>query len=138
MILSFGFSLIISCTSHKEMPALEENSTWQRDFYPMPGLKHHVEYQLGKNTLHYAIEGKAVNASYAMKVDTVIPEENRIVAFDKDGACYVLFIKELGGDSIKIFKEQRNDRADALNFPIPALDYKANHNQGWNTYRKKK
>uniref|UniRef100_UPI0039A40B52 hypothetical protein n=1 Tax=Ornithobacterium rhinotracheale TaxID=28251 RepID=UPI0039A40B52 len=136
IFLSFCLGFIVAC-SPKGNQLFKGDSVWQRDFYPMPGLKHHVEYQLGNDSISYAINGSAVNTAYTMRVDTVVPEENRMVVFDKDFVCYVLFIKELGGDSIKIFKEQRNDRADALNFPIPALDYKANHNQGWNTYYKK-
>lgn len=135
---SFSLGLIISCNSPQKNQVFEENSIWQRDFYLAPELKHHVEYQLGSDSLSYAIEGDAVNMAYQMKVDTIVSQDKRIIAFDNRGKCYVLFIKDLGGDSIKIFKEEKKDRTEALSFPIPAPDYKDNHNQGWNTYYKKK
>lgn len=111
------------------------NGVWQRDFEPMPNANHHVEYIIDDDSIAYSIHGVAVNLDYKVGIDTIVG--NRIVAHNKN-SFYVLFIEPYNQDSVAIFKEDKSDFKEALNFPEPAKDYKANHNQGWNIYYTKK
>lgn len=106
---------------------------WQRDFDPMPNATHHVEYNIDKDSVAYAIHGAAVNLDYKLAIDTII--DNKIISHSKNQ--YFVMFAEPHKDSIEIFKESKETFNDALDFTLPPKDYKNNHNQGWNMYYKK-
>ena len=141
IILLFALLLVfVSCkknsqTSQDSVINKDIYGIWQRDFEPMPNATHHVEYTIDKDSVSYSLHGAAVNLDYKTAIDT-ITKENRIISH-RDGVYYVMFVEPYSQDSIEIFKETKKDFQEALNFPKPDKDYKANHNQGWNMYYKK-
>lgn len=125
---------IASCATRNELPA-ELIGGWQRDFYPAPGKRHVVEYAFYKDSVHYHLAGDLVNAQYTLLKDAFIPNGNRFVGHDGNGDFYVIFV-ETAPDSILLYKEKVSSIEDGLKYKKPGMEFKGNHSQGWNSYKK--
>lgn len=127
-------AIITSCASRNELPA-KLMGGWQRDFYPAPGKRHVVEYAFYKDSVHYHLAGDLVNAQYTLLKDAFIQNGNRFVGHDGNGDFYVIFV-EPATDSILLYKEKVNSIEEGLKYKKPGLEFKGNHSQGWNSYKK--
>jgi hypothetical protein len=107
---------------------------WERTFLLGVDSLQYVYYNIYSDSIEYIMEGP-LPLNYMMKVDTFISEDNRIVTTLND-VHYVMFIKNFSADSLSLFKEQMDSRAEALARPFPA-DTVSGHFSSWYTYYKK-
>jgi len=107
---------------------------WERSFMLGVDSLQYVYYNIYEDSIEYIMEGP-LPLNYAMEIDTFISGENRVVTKLKD-VYFVVFVKELGGDSISLFKQQYDTRYEALNRDYPS-DTVSGHFSSWYTYYKK-
>ena len=108
---------------------------WQRTFQLGVDSLQYVYYNISDDSIEYIMEGP-LPLNYMMAVDTFVAGDNRIVTTLKD-VHYVIFIKNFSADSLALFKEQMESRAEALARPFPA-DTVSGHFSSWYTYYKKR
>ena len=138
MVLAFLSMVISGCdnTSKEEAKTDAElimpfEGNWERTFLLGVDSLQYVYYNIYSDSIEYIMEGP-LPLNYMMKVDTFISEDNRIVTTLKD-VHYVMFIKNFSADSLSLFKEQMDSRAEALSRPFPA-DTVSGHFSSWYTY----
>jgi hypothetical protein len=108
---------------------------WERTFQLGVDSLQYVYYNIYSDSIEYIMEGP-LPLNYTMMVDTFVSEDNRIVTTLKD-VHYVMFIKNFSVDSLSLFKEQMDSRAEALARPFPAHTV-SGHFSSWYTYYSKK
>lgn len=123
---------ISSCVKRNELPA-ELLGNWQRDFYPVPGKRHVVEYIVYCDSIHYRLAGDLVNAEYTLAKDVFIKNGSRFVGHDRNRDFYVIFMQSKPGQ-ILLFKEKVSSVEEGLKYEKPEVEFKGNHSQGWNSY----
>lgn len=108
---------------------------WTREFEAGPGNLHTVKYSIYQDSIRYTLSGPIGSADYVILRDTFLLENNRFVGHTSADLHYLIFVKELGFDSISIYKQEIIDVSTALTIDVPHDTTVVNH--GWNTYSKK-
>jgi len=138
VIMAFIAIVFSACDNDKKEEAKGEEvltmpfeGNWQRTFQLGVDSLQYVYYNIGEDSIEYIMEGP-LPLNYMMVVDTFVAEDNRIVTTLKD-VHYVIFIKNFSADSLSLFKEQMDSKAEALARPFPA-DTVSGHFSSWYTY----
>jgi len=138
VVMAFLSIIIVGCNNaSKEESKTEEvlsmsfEGNWQRTFQLGVDSLQYVYYNISDDSIEYIMEGP-LPLNYTMAVDTFVSKDNRIVATLND-VHYVIFIKHFNADSISLFKEQMDSRAEALARLFPA-DTVSGHFSSWYTY----
>ena len=138
-LFSMLFTACNNSNSDTEQLADEEGSmtflgNWERTFMLGVDSLQYVYYNVYEDSIEYIMEGP-LPLNYIMEIDTFISTDNRVVTKLKD-VYFVVFVKELGGDSISLSKQQYDTRDEALTRVYPS-DTVSGHFSSWYTYYKK-
>ncbi len=112
--------------------------------FEIPGLgtqESHLTFYT--DSTQYIMIGPAYNTNYMMIQESYTENDNekrwigvgKGGSIPKDGVYFVIFIKDIADNTVKIYKRECNGgKEEAENFPYPEPDATADH--GWNTYVK--
>ena len=133
--------VITSCDNTSKEEAKTEGvltmpfeGNWERTFQLGIDSLQYVYYNIYSDSIDYIMEGP-LPLNYTMAVDTFIIDDNRIVTTLND-VHYVIFIKNFSSDSLSLFKQQMENRDEALARVFPS-DTVTGHFSSWYTYYRK-
>ncbi len=134
----FLMIVLASCTHDTKqvesikVPFLGE---WTRSFDLAPDSIQHVYYRIWQDSIQYEMKGP-LPVKYTLTKDSLVENKNKWIGKLND-VTYVIFAKNIGEDSISLFKKQVKDISEALHIKIPS-DTVSSHFSSWHVYYKLK
>lgn len=107
---------------------------WKRTFEAGPGNLHTANYLVYQDNIRYTLSGQVGNANYLMERDTFLLKNNRFIGHTNDNTYYLVFVKNVLGDSLTLYKQEVTDVNDGMTIDVPSDTTTLNH--GWNNYYK--
>lgn len=146
IVIVFCMSIfgIGACTKNKvstsnEVQIEKENISftgkWQRQFEAGPGNPHTAEYVIYQDSMRYTLSGSLGMSDYLLTRDTFLLENNRFIGHTNGNRYYLIFVKNILGDSLRLYKQEVSSVAEGMAVGLPSDSTSANY--GWGVYYKK-